>query len=81
MIRLNQISNSFTYLQKIVKQSGPAMNASYSLIAAVMLLGALGYLIDRWRNSSPVFLLCGLLMGLVVGFYEIAKIIWGNKNK
>ncbi len=81
MIRLNQISNSFTYLQKIVRQSGPAMSASYSLIAAVILLGVLGYLIDKWQNSSPVFLLCGLLIGLVVGFYEIAKIIWGNKNK
>lgn len=81
MIKLSQISNSFTYLQKIIKQSGPAMSASYSLIAAVILLGAIGYLIDRWQDSSPIFLLAGLLLGIIVGLYEVAKVIWTKSDK
>lgn len=81
MIKINQISNSFTYLQKIIKQSGPAMGASYTLIAAVIIFGAIGYFIDKWQNTSPIFLLVGLLLGIIVGFYEIAKIIWIDKKK
>ena len=64
-----------------MKQSGPAMGASYTLIVAVIIFGAAGYFIDKWQNSSPLFLLIGLLIGIVVGFYEIAKIIWLNKEK
>lgn len=57
------------------------MSASYTLIAAVILLGTLGYIFDKWQNSSPIFLIIGLLLGIIVGFYEIAKIIWINKEK
>jgi len=81
MIKLDHIANSFAYLQKIIKQSGPAMGASYTLVAAVLILGAVGYLVDKWRNSSPIFLLLGLLIGIIVGFYEIAKVIWITKGK
>jgi F0F1-type ATP synthase assembly protein I len=79
MIKISNIANSFSYLQKIIKQSGPAMGASYTLVAAVIIFGAAGYFIDKWQNSSPIFLLLGLLIGIIVGFYEIAKIIWLNK--
>lgn len=81
MVKINNIASSFTYLQKIIKQSGPAMGASYTLIAGVIIFGAVGYFIDKWQSSSPLFLLIGLLVGIVVGFYEIAKIIWLNKEK
>ena len=81
MIKINNIANSFSYLQKIIKQSGPAMGASYSLVAAVIIFGAIGYFIDKWQDTSPIFLLIGLMIGIIVGFYEIAKIIWLNKEK
>ena len=41
-----------------------------------ILLGGLGYAIDAWRGTSPWFLLGGLLLGLAVGFYELAKAFW-----
>ena len=50
--------------------------ASYTLIGAIILLGGIGYAIDEWRGTSPWFLLGGLLMGLVVGFYELAKMVF-----
>jgi F0F1-type ATP synthase assembly protein I len=50
--------------------------AGYTLMAAIMLLGGLGYALDRWRGTSPWFLVFGLLLGLVVGFVELAKIVW-----
>ena len=68
-------------MQKIIKQSGPAIGASHSLIGSIILLGTIGYFIDKWQDTSPVYLLVGLLIGIVVGLYEIAKIIWTNSDK
>jgi len=81
MIKINNLANSFSYLQKIIKQSGPAMGASYTLIGAILILGTLGYFIDKWRDSSPLFLILGLAIGIIIGFYEIAKIIWSKPDK
>jgi F0F1-type ATP synthase assembly protein I len=81
MIKIDSLANSFSYLQKIIKQSGPAMGASYTLIGSILILGALGYFIDKWQDTSPLFLLIGLILGIIVGFYEIAKVIWAKPNK
>ena len=62
--------------QASVQQAGPAAMASYSLIGAIMLLGAIGYAIDEWQGTSPWFLFGGLILGLIVGFYELAKALW-----
>ncbi|MEE9573311.1 MAG: AtpZ/AtpI family protein [Candidatus Neomarinimicrobiota bacterium] len=81
MLKINNLANSFSYLQKIIRQSGPAMGASYTLIGAILILGTLGYFIDKWQDSSPLFLILGLVIGIIVGFYEIAKIIWAKPDK
>jgi F0F1-type ATP synthase assembly protein I len=63
--------------QDSVTKSGSAAGASYTLIGAILLFGAIGYLIDSYRGEgSSGFLLGGLLLGLVVGFYELARTIW-----
>ena len=31
---------------------------------------ALGYLVDRWLNTWPVFMLVLMLLGIVGGFYK-----------
>ena len=62
--------------QETVRKSGPAAMGSYTLIGAIMLLGGIGYAVDRWRGTSPWFLLAGLLLGLIVGFYELARAVF-----
>lgn len=62
---------SLKSLQDAANTAGPAAAASYSLIGAVVLLGGLGYGLDRWLGTSPWCVLGGLLVGLVVGFYEL----------
>ena len=66
--------------QENVTRAGPVAAASYSLIGAIILLGGIGYALDRWRGTSPWFLLGGLLLGIVVGFYELAKAVWPEKR-
>jgi len=62
--------------QETVRKSGPAAMGSYSLIGAILLLGGIGYAVDRWRGTSPWFLLAGLVLGLIVGFYELARTVF-----
>jgi len=45
-------------------------------MGAIALLGGIGYALDAWRGTSPWFLVSGLLLGIVVGFVELAKIIF-----
>ena len=66
-------------LQNNAEQAGPAAGASYTLIGAIVLFGAIGYGIDSWRGSSPAFLVGGLLLGIVVGMYELAKTVFQKK--
>lgn len=63
-------------LQASFRRAGPAAAAAYSLIGAIVLLGGLGYFADGWLDTSPWLLLIGLLLGIVVGFYELARVVW-----
>ena len=67
------LARSTKSLQENVTRAAPAMAASYSLIGAILLFGAIGYALDRWRGTEPWFLLAGLILGVVVGFYELIK--------
>jgi F0F1-type ATP synthase assembly protein I len=63
-------------LPATLARSGPAAAVGYTMIGAIVLLGGGGYALDVWLGTSPWFLLGGLMLGLVVGFYELAKTIW-----
>ncbi|OFW15214.1 MAG: hypothetical protein A3F70_12910 [Acidobacteria bacterium RIFCSPLOWO2_12_FULL_67_14] len=63
-------------LQSTISRSGPAAMVGYTMIGAIILLGGIGYALDEWRGTSPWFLLGGLSLGLIVGFYELAKTLW-----
>jgi len=68
-------TRSFQVFQDNVNRAGPAATASYTLIGAIILLGMLGYAVDRWLGSAPWGAFIGLLLGLVVGFYELVKAV------
>jgi len=36
-------------------------------------LGGIGYAVDKWRDTSPWGLIIGLLLGVIVGFYDLVK--------
>lgn len=69
-------TQSLEYFQKAIRQSGPALGAAYTLVGAIVLLSLIGYYIDRKWDTSPWFLLGGVLLALVVGFYQLALVIW-----
>jgi F0F1-type ATP synthase assembly protein I len=51
------------------------MAVSYGLIAAVVLCGGIGYLLDRTLHTSPWLAISGLVLGLMVGFYTLHKLM------
>ena len=77
----NSWSNSFRYMQKILRESGPAAAASYSLTGAVLFLGGVGYLLDKYLHTKPWLLMVGLFLGLAVGFYGLIKVIFISPKK
>ena len=52
-----------------------AIGASYSILGALALFGFGGYWVDRQRGNENFWLIIGLLLGVVVGMYELAKYI------
>ena len=77
-IRPFSFTKSAKSLQENATRAGPAASASYTLIGAIVLLGGIGYAVDAWQGTAPWGLFVGLLLGIVVGFYELVKTIWGK---
>ena len=70
------LARSLRYMQESLRKSGPAAVAGYTLIGSILLLGGIGYALDAWLGTSPWCLVAGLILGIIVGFFELAKIIW-----
>ena len=49
------------------------ISAVYTLTGAVLGLGLLGYFLDRQFQTRPYLLLAGLLLGVMVGLYDLWK--------
>ena len=58
-------------LQDSLDRNEPRIIASYALIGAILLLGGVGYAVDWWQGTSPWFLLVGLTVGILFGFYNL----------
>ena len=74
------ILENFKSFQNIVKQSGPAAAASYGLIASILIFTYFGWMIDRKIDSSPFAILIGMLLGMIIGFYHLIKLVGKTKR-
>jgi len=66
-------SRSAKSLQDNASNAGAAAGASYTLVGGIILLGGLGYLLDKWQGTGPWGLVIGLALGIIVGFYDLVK--------
>ena len=69
-------SRSAKSLQENATNAGSAAGASYALVGSILVLGAVGYGIDKWRDTAPWGLIIGLTLGIIVGFYDLVKTTW-----
>ena len=69
---INYISSPFKWFFKLEAASGLIL-----LISAILaLLISNSSFSDYYFNSSPLFILIGLSLGLIIGFYELAKSVF-----
>ena len=69
-------ARSIRFLQANLSRGEPGILASYALIGAVIALGGLGFIIDRFADTAPWFLIVGLLAGVGIGLYNLLKTAW-----
>jgi F0F1-type ATP synthase assembly protein I len=74
--RLSSLARVMKALQANMTSAGPAIAASYTLLGAILLLGGTGYALDARFGTSPAFVVTGLLVGVGVGLYLLAKMLW-----
>ena len=69
------VRKALNEFQRILRLSGPAASASYSLLGSIIIFSTGGYFLDSYLSTFPLFLFVGLLFGLIVGFYGLYKFI------
>ncbi|MGH9256670.1 MAG: AtpZ/AtpI family protein [Vicinamibacterales bacterium] len=69
-------ARSIRFLQANLSRGEPEILASYALVGAVITFGGLGYILDRFADTAPWFLIAGLLVGVSIGFYNLVKTAW-----
>ncbi|MBT5782598.1 MAG: hypothetical protein HOI03_05465 [Candidatus Marinimicrobia bacterium] len=65
----------------MIHQSGPAASASYSLLGSILIFTFTGKYLDDRYQTMPFFLLLGVLLGLIVGFYGLYKAIYSSQDR
>lgn len=74
--RTSSLVRALRAMQANMTSAGAAAGASYALIGAIVLFGGIGYALDARYGTSPAFVVTGLVLGVVVGLYQLAKMLW-----
>jgi ATP synthase protein I len=59
---------------RTIKQIALAMEMPFLLVGPVVVGGAIGYFLDRWLHTMPLFLLVLGVAGVVMGIVDALKI-------
>ncbi len=59
-----------------IKRYGPAADAGWTLSGSVIGCLLIGYMLGVYFDANPTATLIGLFIGIVVGMYNIAKVMW-----
>jgi len=74
--RTSPLVRALKALQIGANSAGPAVAVSYALVGAILLFGCLGYALDTRFGTAPTFVATGLLLGVAIGLYQLAKWLW-----
>jgi F0F1-type ATP synthase assembly protein I len=55
-------------------KTGLALSAGITLFGAVVVFMAVGYIADRYFNSSPTGLITGIVLGSLIGFFQFFRL-------
>jgi F0F1-type ATP synthase assembly protein I len=73
--------SSLESLSEAYREISPYLNISYFFIAAIGLLAWIGHRLDKLWESEPWGLVCGAVLGVILGFYNFFKTVAGSSDK
>ena len=56
-----------------VRQFAMALELPFLIVGGVVIGGGLGYLLDRWLHTDPIFMLVLGLLGFVAGVWDVLR--------
>ncbi len=62
-----------------MKPTGPAAVAGWSLSGSILGCLFAGYVVGDYFDANPAAIVIGLFVGVVAGFYTLAKTMWLKK--
>lgn len=62
-------------------KAAPFLNIIYVLFGAVALFAWLGNQADKTWDKSPLFIIIGVFLGLILGFYNMIKVVQQMERK
>jgi ATP synthase protein I len=64
----------------VSNQAAIAMELPFVIVAAVIVGGLLGYFLDRWLHTKPVFMLIFGAIGFFAGVRDVLRRLPGSDN-
>ena len=75
--RKNFLAQANERFQERATNAVPSALVGYALIGSIILFTLIGYFLDKWRGgSSHLFLILGVIVGIIVGFSDLASFVW-----
>ena len=68
-------------LGKAWKDVGPYIDLGMRLALTVFLGLFLGYELDKWVGSLPLFTILGSILGMIGGMMSVYRSVYGRKDK
>jgi len=60
--------------QNSLGESSPYLSVGISLAGAMLVYVGLGYLVDRWFDTSPTYLIVGSIAGMISFFVQLFRL-------
>lgn len=66
---------------EIMRTVSPYMNIGWMLVLSILFWAFVGYWVDRYFQTRPLFLAIGAVLGIVVGMYHFLMTVLRDTRK
>ena len=63
----------------MLRKAAPYIGTVYIQFTAIIILSGIVYFLDQWRGSFPLYFTIGLVLVIIIGIYEMGRLILRGK--